>query len=101
LWCALTSVIALTQPAVAQAFPKEQAGRALSAFNLAIFSGVFAWQWGMGLAIDAMVGAGWDRAASHRAAMAMLLLGTTAAGLWYGLHPQVAACQRSRVSSRG
>ncbi|HET9207789.1 MAG TPA: MFS transporter [Burkholderiaceae bacterium] len=101
LWCALTSVIALTQPAVAQAFPKEVAGRALSAFNLAIFSGVFAWQWGMGLAIDAMVGAGWGRATSHRAAMALLLLGTIAAGLWYWFYPRSAMRQRRAASTQG
>jgi predicted MFS family arabinose efflux permease len=100
LWCAFTSVIALTQPAVAQAFRKEEAGRALSAFNLAIFSGVFAWQWGMGLVIDAMVGAGWEGADSHRAAMALLLLGTTGAGLWYWLYPRVVTRRRGVVSTQ-
>jgi predicted MFS family arabinose efflux permease len=100
-WCACTSVIALTQPAVAQAFSKEEAGRALSAFNLAIFSGVFACQWGMGLAIDAMVGAGLARADSHRAAMALLLLGMTVSGFWYWLYPRVAASRSSMASTQG
>lgn len=100
-WCACTSVIALTQPAVAQAFSKEEAGRALSAFNLAIFSGVFACQWGMGLAIDAMVGAGLGRADSHRAAMALLLLGMTASGFWYWFYPRVAASRSSMASPQG
>jgi hypothetical protein len=36
-----------------------------------------------------MVGAGWAGADSHRAAMALLLLGTTGAGLWYWLYPRV------------
>jgi predicted MFS family arabinose efflux permease len=101
LWCVCTSVIALTQPAVAQAFSKEEAGRALSAFNLAIFAGVFACQWGMGLAIDAMIGAGWARADSHRAAMALLLLGMLAAGIWYWLYPRVAGRRGSMVSAQG
>jgi predicted MFS family arabinose efflux permease len=101
LWCASTSVIALCQPAVAQAFRTEEAGRALSAFNLVIFSGVFACQWGMGLAIDAMVVAGWARATSHRAAMALLLLGMTAAGAWYWLYPRIAARRADIVSARG
>jgi MFS family permease len=101
LWCACTSVIALCQPAVAQAFQAEAAGRALAAFNLVIFAGVFVCQWGMGLAIDALVAAGWERAASHRAAMALLLLGTAAAGAWYWLHPKIAARRASIASARG
>jgi predicted MFS family arabinose efflux permease len=101
LWCACTSVIALCQPAVAQAFRKEEAGRALSAFNLVIFAGVFACQWGMGLAIDAMVAAGWERAASHRAAMSLLLIGTAIAGVWYWLHPRLAARRARTASARG
>ena len=101
LWCACTSVIALCQPAVAQAFRTEEAGRALSAFNLVIFSGVFAYQWGMGLAIDAMVAAGWTRPTSHRAAMALLVPGMTAAGVWYWLYPRIAARRAGMVSARG
>ncbi len=101
LWCACTSVIALIQPAVAQAFSKEEAGRALSAFNLAIFAGIFACQWGMGLAIDAMVEAGWARADSHRAAMTLLLIGTMAAGLWYWLYPRMVARRSSVTSAQG
>ncbi len=101
LWCMCTSVIALTQPAVAQAFTKEEAGRALAAFNLAIFAGVFACQWGMGLAIDAMVGAGWALAESHRAGMALLLMGMLAAGIWYSLYPRVVARRGSMASAQG
>lgn len=101
LWCACTTVIALCQPAVAQAFRKEEAGRALSAFNLVIFSGVFVCQWGMGLAIDAMVTAGWEPGVSHRAAMALLLLGTAAAGLWYWLYPRAVARLAAMASARG
>jgi predicted MFS family arabinose efflux permease len=100
LWCACTSVIALCQPAVAQAFPSEQAGRALSAFNLVIFAGVFACQWGMGLAIDAMVEAGCERATSHRLAMALLLVGTVGAGVWFWCHPRWAA-RTAMAAARG
>ncbi len=57
-WCVSCSVVSLSQPAVGMAFPTAQAGRALSAFNLVIFSGVFALQWGIGLAVDALVAAG-------------------------------------------
>jgi hypothetical protein len=86
-WCVCTSVVTLCQPAVAQAFPKAQAGRALAAFNLLIFFGVFACQWGMGLLIDALVSAGWEPALSHRAAMAALLIGTVVAGAWFWVYP--------------
>ena len=57
-WCVLTSVVSLSQPAVGQAFPAALAGRALSAFNLVIFAGVFCLQWGIGLAIDGLRGHG-------------------------------------------
>jgi MFS family permease len=100
LWCVCTSVISLCQPAVAQAFPKAEAGRALSAFNLLIFLGVFTCQWGMGLAIDGLMAAGWARAPSHRAAMSLLLLGMLAAGAWYWAYPRLS--QRKRlVAARG
>jgi predicted MFS family arabinose efflux permease len=57
-WCVVTSVVALSQPAVAQAFPVHMAGRALSAYNLAVFSGVFLLQWGIGAGIDGWQAAG-------------------------------------------
>jgi len=87
-WCVCTSVITLSQPAVAQAFTRAEAGRALSAFNLLIFLGVFVCQWGIGLTIDALVAAGWDRAAGHRAALTVQLIGNVFAGLWYWSHPR-------------
>lgn len=57
-WCISSTFVSLSQPAVGQAFPQHQAGRALSAFNLVIFSGVFCVQWGIGLLIDAFAAAG-------------------------------------------
>ena len=66
LWCVCTSVVSLAQPAVGQAFPRHLAGRALSAFNLMIFAGVFAIQWGIGLVIDALRSGGMDAALAYR-----------------------------------
>jgi len=87
LWCMTTSVVTLSQPAVAQAFPKEQAGRALSAFNLVVFLGVFANQWGVGLVIDALSAAGLDRVECYQAAFGLLLFGSLASGAWYWWAP--------------
>jgi predicted MFS family arabinose efflux permease len=83
LWCMSTSVVALSQPAVAQAFPKAQAGRALSAFNLVVFLGVFANQWGIGLVIDALSSTGLGRVECYRAAFGVILLGSLGSGAWY------------------
>ena len=44
-----STFVALAQPAVGMAFPPSLAGRALSAYNLVIFAGVFVVQWGIGL----------------------------------------------------
>ena len=83
LWCVATSVVTLSQPAVAQAFPVAAVGRALSAFNLVIFLGVFINQWGIGLMIDALAALGWDTTGRFRAAFAVHLLGMTASGVWF------------------
>lgn len=99
-WCVCTSVVTLSQPTVAQAFEKAEAGRALSAFNLLIFLGVFSCQWGMGLAIDALMAAGWSSGDSHRAAMALLLLGTIGAGAWHWAHPKIIERKRT-IATRG
>lgn len=66
-WCVSCTVITLSQPALAQAFAPTLAGRALSAFNLVIFLGVFCIQWGIGLAVD------WARTGGLAAAPALRL----------------------------
>jgi hypothetical protein len=71
LFCATSTFVSLAQPAVGQAFPASLAGRALSAFNLLIFSGVFAVQWGVGLAIDALQGQGWTQVAAYQGAIGL------------------------------
>jgi len=58
LWCVATSVVAFGQPALAQAFPVQMAGRALSAYNLVIFGGVFLLQWGIGAGVDLLQATG-------------------------------------------
>ena len=73
LFCVASSVISLSQPAVGMAFVPALAGRALSGFNLIIFSGVFTVQWGIGLLIDAFAAAGLTPLASFQAAFSVFL----------------------------
>jgi hypothetical protein len=43
----------------------------LSAFNLVVFSGVFTVQWGLGLAIDALLAAGFSVQGAYQGAVAV------------------------------
>jgi len=71
LWCVACTFVSVSQPAVGSAFPAAQAGRALSAFNLVIFAGVFCIQWSMGLGIDALRASGLDEPIAYRWAFAV------------------------------
>jgi predicted MFS family arabinose efflux permease len=82
-WCVACTVVSLSQPAVGAAFPAAQAGRALSAFNLVIFSGVFLVQWGIGGLVDRLRGAGFGEADAFRAALGVLGLACAAAYAWF------------------
>jgi len=73
LFCMSSTFLSLAQPAVAMVFPPSLAGRALSAYNLVIFIGVFVVQWGIGLLIDGFGAVGWSEQASFRGAMAVFL----------------------------
>ncbi len=94
LWCVLTSVVSLSQPAVAQAFPAALAGRALSAFNLLIFVGVFLLQAGLGMVVDGLQRSGVGRIAAYRWAFCMLALASAAAYLWLVLGRRQPAAER-------
>lgn len=71
LFCVTSTFVSLSQPAVALALPPEAAGRALSAYNLAIFGGVFGVQWGIGLLIEALGVFGWSEPVRYRGAIAV------------------------------
>jgi MFS family permease len=73
LFCMSSTFLALAQPAVGMAFAPALAGRALSAYNLVIFGGVFVVQWGIGLLIDAFSALGFSEVGSFRAALAVFL----------------------------
>lgn len=83
LWCVSCTFVSLAQPAVGQAFDTARAGRALSAYNLVIFAGVFCVQWGIGVLIDALVAAGWGRIAAFQAAFAVFAAASAASYLWF------------------
>jgi len=80
LFCTTSTVVTLSQPAIAMALPPQAAGRGLSAFNLAIFLGVFLVQWAIGLLIDAFSLTGWSEPDRFRAAILVFAL---ACGLAY------------------
>lgn len=75
LFCVTSTFVSLAQPSVGMAFPSALAGRALSAYNLLIFSGVFVVQWGIGLAIDLFQALGWSEVAAFRGAFTLFGLG--------------------------
>ncbi|WP_298437388.1 MFS transporter [Ottowia sp.] len=69
LYCVLTTPAAQVQPVVGMTFPPELAGRALSAYNLVVFVGIFLVQWGIGLAVDGLRALGLGQAAAFQGAM--------------------------------
>ena len=83
LFCVSSSFMGLAQPAVGMAFRASLAGRALSGYNLIIFSGVFVVQWGIGLLVDGFQASGWGTVASFQGAMAVLLLCCTVSYLYF------------------
>lgn len=52
MYCVSCTCMSSAQPTIGMCFPHQIAGRALSAYNLTIFLGVFLVQWGVGLLID-------------------------------------------------
>ena len=71
LFCVSCTFVSLAQPAVGMAFAPHLAGRALSAYNLVIFAGVFVVQWGIGLGVDLALSLGLSRVAAYQSAMAV------------------------------
>ena len=87
-FCVASTVISLSQPSVGMAFKPALAGRALSGFNLIIFSGVFTVQWGIGLLVDAFAALGLAQIASFQAAFGVFLCCAVAAYAYF-LHVKV------------
>ena len=94
LWCVACTFASVSQPAVGAAFPAALAGRALSAYNLVIFAGVFCLQWGIGLLIDALRGWGVQEAEAFRLAFSAFGLCCVASYAWFLL------CGRAGADNR-
>lgn len=73
IYCMSASVISLAQPAIGMAFAPALAGRALSGFNLVIFSGVFVVQWGIGLMVDGFKALGCSEVLAFQGALGVYL----------------------------
>lgn len=83
LFCVASTFVSLSQPAIGQAFPATLAGRALSAYNLAIFAGVFSIQWGIGLVIDGLRARGWSDLSAFRGAFALFAACCILSYVWF------------------
>ena len=83
LFCVGSTVVTLALPTVGQAFGATLAGRALTAFNLVIFVGVFVLQWAIGGLIDLLGALGWSPLAAYRGAFGMLAAGCILSYLWF------------------
>jgi MFS family permease len=85
LLCVTSTFVALAQPAVGMAFPSHLAGRALSAYNLVIFAGIFVVQWGIGLLVDAGRGLGLANTQAYQVALACFGLSSFASWAFFVL----------------
>ena len=83
VFCVSSTVGALAQPAVGMAFPSHLAGRALSAFNLVIFSGVFTVQWGVGLLVDGLKAGGLTEIQAYQGAFCVYSLCCVGAYIYF------------------
>jgi hypothetical protein len=83
MYCVSCTFVSLAQPAVGMAFPSHLAGRALSAYNLVIFSGIFVIQWGIGLLVDGFKAAGMTEVQAFQSAFGVYLMGCVAAYAYF------------------
>ncbi|THU00671.1 MFS transporter [Lampropedia puyangensis] len=96
-YCLSITAFSMVQPKLAQGFPSHLAGRTLTAFNLAIFSGTFFMQWTIGVAIDAFLAAGFDTVGAYQNAM-WLLWGVNVAALGWFLRFRVPAASLAQAA---
>jgi MFS family permease len=83
LFCMASSFVTLSQPALGLAFASHLAGRALSAYNLVLFCGVFVVQWGVGVLVDVFKRGGAGDVLAFQWAFTVLLLCQLASYIWF------------------
>jgi MFS family permease len=86
-YCVCSTFVSLAQPAVGMAFAPHLAGRALSAYNLVIFAGVFVVQWGIGLGVDLARGFGLDAPQAYQMAFGVFGICSLLSWLFFLLFP--------------
>lgn len=72
----------LSYTQMARGYDAPLAGRAITAFNLAVFLGAFAIQWGLGVLLDVLAAQGVARAAALQTGLAVLWVLQAGALLW-------------------
>jgi predicted MFS family arabinose efflux permease len=75
----------LAYPALTRAFPAAIAGRVVTSYNMVMFMGGFVLQSALGVAIQALVDAGWPRVQAYQWAFGGLLAAQLAALLWFAV----------------
>lgn len=83
VFCICSSVLAATHPAVGMAFSTNEAGRAIAAFNLLLFLGVFFTQWCVGAGIDLLKATGWAAEQAYRLIFSILSILSFLSYLWF------------------
>jgi MFS family permease len=84
-FCVCSTFVSLAQPAIGMAFPSHLVGRALSAYNLVIFAGIFVVQWGIGLGVDLARGLGLQAGPAYQAAFGVFGLCSLLSWLFFVL----------------
>ncbi len=85
LFCVCSTFVSLTQSLVGLSFPQHLAGRALSSYNLVIFTGVFTIQGAIGYSIDGLQNHGFSLVTAFQWTFGILGLFSLAAWLFFVL----------------
>jgi predicted MFS family arabinose efflux permease len=88
LFCVCSTFVSMTQSWVGLSFPPHLAGRALSSYNLVIFSGVFTLQWAIGYSIDVLQEHGLSLISAYQWTFGCLGLSSLGAWLFFVLFPR-------------